>query len=308
MWRKDFRGAWPKEFNARDFVLAPHDDRSRRKNSQADYTEPMRAIEDGPIITTGYVVGPDPKTDRERPSHPVWVVDPRTGTAAKPWQGKALRETYRVGTTLIDVPHSFTASKSGCTGELRAYDLHTGQIRWQRTASAKHLLNRGDVRCDNFRPALSGTALLMLSADERPLIVDVTTGTVRWQGPRGDHPLGIEGDIVVLRKDNGAGGLAGVDVTSGRTLWTATLPAGPRGGQDPFSLREFAVAGDSMIFTGLQRFSDGFANTLTVLDLRTGEEKWVARRKNLLLGAGDDWVVSAAGDTGTAPTIELFEK
>lgn len=305
VWRKGFRGAWPKEFNALDFVFTAFADRTFGQWRAEDHVEPMRAGEAGPIVTKGYVVGPDPKTDSERPIHPAWVVDPRTGAAAAPWRSKALRETYRVADVVVDVPEGFD-EKSNCTGETRAYDIRTGQVRWQLPVSGKRY-RHGDARCDSFRPAVVGAAMLAVSADERPILVDVPTGKVRWRGAEGGYPLGLEGDVVVVRVD-GTGDVAGVDIATGATKWTVRLPVDRQPGAEPFLLDEVAVVGGKLSYSGLQRFSDGSAGTLHVVDLDTGKELWAARRDNALLGAGNGWLVSASASApGEAARIELFD-
>lgn len=113
------------------------------------------------------------------------------------------------------------------TGTLRAYDLGTGRLRWQATASAPtYGVRTGGgailLRPRSFGPEEPGTFALSLA-----------TGAARWR--RTGSVLTVAGSPVLLavnqvRSVSGFGGrvsgqVDGVDPATGRTRWSVPVPS-----------------------------------------------------------------------------------
>lgn len=141
------------------------------------------------------------------------------------------------------------------TGTVRALQPDSGQVLWTVEGRPGRL------------SAASG-ALLVRESDGMLSSLHPRTGAVRWQsatGIAGDLPALLDGERVFVAGD----GVAAVDLTSGRLLWTQRS-SGAATTAPPVVLSEHLLVGQS----------DG---ALRCLDARTGAVRWTLPTRGALL-------------------------
>jgi hypothetical protein len=181
-------------------------------------------------------------------------------------------------------------AERGCALPVTGYDTTTGSPVWL-TPVGQWLPAPGHgypATCfPGWQPTIVAGRLLAITADERPQILRVATGTVAWTGPVGWHPLGLDGTIVLLATDHGAGDWAAVDIASGATLWRRPAPRTGAG--------RLAIGDGRAAYTYTVISDDGIAQRLAVTDIHSGAS-WTATGDNQLLGLARGWVL--AGSSG----------
>jgi len=184
---------------------------------------------------------------------------------------------------------------SECAMPTTAYDIRTGQQRWRQTfgrwepASAP-----GGPRCGPgtaWNPRVGAARLLTTSADERPQVNNLASGSARWTGPAGQYPVLMTGDVVLTRAERGAGDLVGADTTAGAERWR--IPAGAGEQIVDIETAETAAVGGRFLLTAKVLVDDVKPITrVLVLDARTGKSEWASDTGAHLLGAAVDGTVT----------------
>lgn len=151
-------------------------------------------------------------------------------------------------------------------GEILALDAGNGEIRWRHKAGAP------------FRaaPAVSNGAVVAVTRDNRAVLVDARSGTVRWQldgisgeaGLLGGASPAIQGDLVVLPYNSGE--LIGAQLSTGRRIWSAVL-GGARRGLARASISD--VTGDPVI-AGRAVVAANQSGRIVAIDGQTGQRGW----------------------------------
>jgi hypothetical protein len=190
-----------------------------------------------------------------------------------------------------------------CALPVSGGDTATGSPAWTVTVGQWTEVpteGTGQPTCQGggWRPAVTGDRLLAMTADERPEVIDLTSGTVSWTGPAGAHLAGAVGNTGIVRTNHALGDLAAIELGSGRTVWSRHLP--------PQILYRVAVSADRIAYvtTATSAGSARPTGTLTVVDGQNGRA-WTAAGDNQLLGLGPGWVIGGTGgqtlgDTGPA--------
>lgn len=180
-------------------------------------------------------------------------------------------------------------NRGECGADVHALGLRNGK-RWRAT------VGRWDMgspvrpgltpRCGPWTPTVVGTNLVTMTEDQRPRVYHVRTGATRWTGDTGHYPIGLAGDVIVLRAERGQGEVVAVDVNRSKELWR--LPAGlfPHDGFP----HDGAVTSSGFAY----RVPYAGTRVVSYYDLRTGKLRWTCAGDNTLLGAGDDWILTSS--------------
>lgn len=245
----------------------------------------------------GFLVAPKPGTHLilltgAKGKYRTSVMDPLTGSLLASIDGNVAPRTTITDRTLVH----FTPESRGCKQVLQGVDTRSGETRWQTEIHTRVSGSGADGKACPGQLAPSDGAHDMLGvppatlfstdAGNRPIAVDLDTGVVRWRGATAAVPVDGNERIVLVRdvtdisipmrdrREKGA--LAALDASSGKRLWLR--PAGS-------SPARHAVLGDAVL-------EDPEGESVTVLDTKTGAERWRALPGSLI-GAGLGWFVVA---------------
>lgn len=205
---------------------------------------------------------------------------------------------------------AWDSGQAGCALAVDAVDAVTGTARWVATVGGWRPppASEGTSSCrDGWGPATANGRLLAMTADERPVLLDLETGGRVWIGTAGSHLFGVAGNVAVSHVCHkvGEGGrtceLAGVDIVSGTTMWR--YPADGRWGD------RVAITGTRFAFyIHTSQGREDYAE-LIVIDTSSGKTRKAAGY-NSLLSAGPNWLLTDGGPTprseGEPQTLRLF--
>jgi outer membrane protein assembly factor BamB len=255
-----------------------------------DYVDPLTAPDPAALLVTtagagGATAAVDPATGKDLANHPGALND------------DAATVGHRVVSDRTDV--RWDPAAKGCELSVTGADVRTGAVRWTASVGQwKAFRSSTAPECGGaWRPTFIGGRLLVSTVDERPQVRDVETGAAMWTGDPGSYALALAGDVVLVRADHGLGELSGIDVASGRKLWTAPSPGGTSSAL--VTNRQRAGVGNRFILVDA-------AGQLRAFDARTGALRWSAVGANRLLGTGSDAAVASEwSDLATAQPIDV---
>ena len=230
----------------------------------------------------------------------VGAIDTRTGAVQRGQLGS--RPWYRLvaDRTLVVTDNDPPSSESRCAVAVTSVEVDGTDPRTTTAFSGRHEDNsceRNLANTDNGQAALgSGTRIAVSSADGRPQVLDLATGTITWTATAPGVPIDGDGNGLLVRRHADTGDLALLDFASGRQRWTAQdtgLPGTSASWNSAVTDRLVAVAGalDDHPF-------------VTVYDIDTGRLR--GRFPSWLAGAGDTWVAVAHGSATADQLIVEF--
>jgi hypothetical protein len=203
--------------------------------------------------------------------------------------------------TLVVTDNDPPRSERRCTVAVTSVDVDGTNPRTTTAFSGRHEDNsceRTLANTDNGQAALgSGTRIAVSSADGRPQVLDLATGTIAWTATAPGVPIDGDGHGLLVRRHADTGDLALLDFASGQQWWTAPdtgLPGTSASWNSAVTDRLVAVSGalDDHPF-------------VAVYDADTGRLR--GRFPSWLAGAGDDWVaVTHGNDTADQLIVEFW--
>ncbi|MFG3708340.1 PQQ-binding-like beta-propeller repeat protein [Micromonospora sp. NPDC047670] len=198
---------------------------------------------------------------------------------------------FVAGDLLVATDNDPPRGDQRCTVSIATVNAATGARGWSgEVYSGRKEDGECARRLANHRSGLvligAGTRLVAVTAAERPQLVDLRTGKVRWEAATSGVPVDGDGGSVLVRRNADEGELALLDTATGAPRWTAPDPGlsgASASWRSTVTGRLVAVSGET----------DGRPVVL-VYDVPTGRQ--LGRYPGWLAGAGDDWVaVSRAG-------------
>lgn len=258
-----------------------------------------RAPEPGLMVVRGVV---DPKAD----AVPMVTVDLRSGTLVSTWAAAGPRDrpkwrAFYIGDLLIDSPSRLTPAGQG---QLLVYDLRANALRWRLPVTVPDPLGNNGGFAMGVVDSAAHPALHIETADQRPQVIDLATGTVRWTGDRNTRLLALDSGTAVITDDDygrGHGALVGLDAATGAPRWTTPQPAPPHCTKAR-PLGYWVMADGLLLHTGLTnvpnpantygRCGENNTHYLRMIDIATG----VVKRTEYgveLVGSGRDWIMAS---------------
>lgn len=146
----------------------------------------------------------------------VTIVDTRSGGVPGRLPEGAETRVVVAGTRVLGVT-ARPADGGGCRYSVRAWDSSGRQV-WSRTGYDLGTVSGSG--CEQREdPRLVGQLVSGVTPDDRPVLLDVGTGGVRWTGSSGARVVAADDKIAVVRGRDGRQ-LSALNTANGATLWS----------------------------------------------------------------------------------------
>ncbi len=227
--------------------------------------------------------GASPKPDTPEPSAPREVVEP---TAARSLVERRCE---------LPVAGAWPTFQSDARrhGVSTAPTIREPQIRWKADVGIQGWLNNPVIVDDMVFVGSNGSIWNKPDASDGVYALDLENGEVRWFAPAENDVNGVAYADCFVISTSDDGGIRAHDAMTGEVVWTHRVEE-RKVYTNPLIIGRRVLTGDS-------------AGIIRAMDLRTGEEEWVADMRAGIRGglSSDGSHVFAATETGLIRAFEL---
>jgi hypothetical protein len=234
------------------------------------------AVDRGGLLSPDYP-GPAPRLVGAVADRHVTVIDTRSGARLGQLPEDASTRVTAAGDRVLGVVARPTKD-GGCRYTVRAWD-RSGDEVWRRTGYDLGTVSGSG--CEQRTDPVSGGGVMAATRpDDRPALIGVRHGDLRWTGSAGSEVLAVGGGVAMVRAAK-AGRLTAVSTGTGAELWGRTASRNAT----------VLVTGEAVVI------ADRDAKKVTALSPSSGKVLRTWKSFASVIGADDSGLILCSGRT-----------